>query len=340
MSILSQNLKYLPHDLNTRFFSCKTYSSKNYSIKDICRKYHVSKSSLMRWMKQFDGTKESLVDKPKTPKTVHPNAHTAKEIADINNLLHRNPNIGLSELYGKLKHNYAYTRHPSSLFRFLRKQGIYAQVEHKKEVYIPKPYITPEVPGEKMQLDVKYVPRNCYKGKLEPQFFQYTIIDEATRERFIYAYNEQSSHSTRDFVIRSIIYFGYIPKCIQTDNGFEFTTFHSKKDISTHLLDQLCELLGITHKLIKPRTPRHNGKVERSHRNDQKRFYDNLSFFSLDDLNIQMKAYLKRSNNIPSNSLNWKSQIEQRNELTKITHFNKSLLKPFINNKLISYYNI
>lgn len=326
MNIIPQNLRYLPHDLNTKFHACKTYSNTNYSIKDICRLYHCSKASLMRWMKRFDGTRESLISKSKRPKTPHPNSHTSEEIASINKLLKRNPNIGLSELYGKLKRDYAYTRHPASLFRFLRKQGVYIEPEILKSKYSPKPYHTPSKPGEKLQMDVKYVPKACYSGVDGSKFYQYTIIDEATRERFIYAYPEQSSYSTVDFVIRSIIYFGYIPKCIQTDNGIEFTRHRESKESGKHLLDRLCEKLDIEHKLIKPRTPRHNGKVERSHRNDQKRFYNSLSFYSLDDLNHQMKAYLKRSNNIPSSSLNWLSPIEMRNSLINIKHFNKSLI--------------
>ena len=79
------------------------------------------------------------------------------------------------------------------------------------------------------------------------------------------------------------------------------------------MFDKLCIELGIEHKLIKPYTPRHNGKVERSHRNDQQRFYSSLSFYSLDDLQVQMKAYLKRSNNIPSSSLNLLSPLKKEN---------------------------
>jgi transposase InsO family protein len=85
------------------------------------------------------------------------------------------------------------------------------------------------------------------------------MIDEASRERFIYPYLEQSSYSTVDFVKRAIAYFGYKPKIIQSDNGFEFT--HNKETKMIHPFDILCENLGITHKLIRPRTPRHNGKV-------------------------------------------------------------------------------
>ncbi len=112
-----------------------------------------------------DGTKESLIDKSKRPVTPHPNSYTIEEIKNINNLLKRNPNISLSELYGKLKKNYAYTRHPTSLFRFLGKNGVYVQSEVKHNKYTPKPYNTPITIGEKMQMDVKHVPSKCFLVK-------------------------------------------------------------------------------------------------------------------------------------------------------------------------------
>ena len=61
------------------------------------------------------------------------------------------------------------------------------------------------------------------------------MIEEASRERFIYAYKEASSYSTVDFVQRAIIYFGYAPDMIQTDNGGEFT--HTQKTNRVHPLD-------------------------------------------------------------------------------------------------------
>lgn len=320
MNSIPQNLRYVPHELNTRFYACKLYANRkinHYTTRDILRKYHISRASLMRWMKRFDGTKESLIDLPKTPKSPHPNSHTAKEIKHINDLLRRNPNIGLSELYGKLRKQYAYTRHPASLFRFLRKQGVYIQPEHEKKKYTPKPYETPKNIGEKMQLDVKYVPIECYVGRDDKKFYQYTIIDEASRERFIYAYEEHSSYSTVDFVLRAIIYFGYIPNIIQTDNGLEFTNGRKKKDNSIHLFDELCLELSIDHKLIRPRTPRHNGKVERSHRKDQERFYYNKVFWSLEDLRNRGKDWRKEYNNFPMRPLGWLSPKEKYLEYIK-----------------------
>lgn len=92
-----------------------------------------------------------------------------------------------------------------------------------------------------------------------------------------------------------------------------------------HPFDVKCIELNIEHKLIRPRTPRHNGKVERSHRNDNERFYRYLKFYSYDDLLIQMKRYLYRSNRILSSVINWRSPIEQRKFLENNGRFNYTL---------------
>lgn len=64
MSSITYNKLKIPHDLNTRYYSCKTYlenkhkkGASKWHIKEICRKYPISKASLMRWVKRYDGTK-------------------------------------------------------------------------------------------------------------------------------------------------------------------------------------------------------------------------------------------------------------------------------------------
>ncbi|WP_119876267.1 DDE-type integrase/transposase/recombinase [Streptococcus respiraculi] len=309
MTSIPQNLRYLPHTLDTRYHAVKTYRG-GASVAFICRRYKVSKASLMRWNKRFDGTKDSLKDKSHRPHKTHPKAHTEQEIRWIKNCIRRNPNATLIEIFYKLRANKGYDRHPCSLFRVLRKMGFFKAAETKKEAYVPKPYDTPTKLGIKWQMDVKYVPKHCYTGTMPEKFYQYTVIDEASRERFIYPFKEQSSYSTVQFVKMAIKHFRYKPQIIQTDNGFEFTHFKETKQI--HPLDVLCKELGMVHKLIRPRTPRHNGKVERSHRNDNRRFYQHLRFYSYDDLIRQMKRYLYTSNRLPMQSLGWKSPIETR----------------------------
>ncbi|WP_128833656.1 DDE-type integrase/transposase/recombinase [Streptococcus troglodytae] len=313
MTSIPQPFRYLPHTLDTRYHAVKTYRG-GASVAFICRRYKVSKASLMRWNKRFDGTKASLQDKSHRPLTPHPKAHTEQEIAWIKNCIRRNPHATLIEIFYKLKLNKGYDRHPCSLFRILRKLDFFKPAKAKTKPYIPKPYDTPTKLGIKWQMAVKYVPKDCYTGAMPDKFYQYTIIDEASRERFIFPFKEQSSHSTIQFVKMAIRHFGYKPKIIQTDNGFEFTHFKENKHV--HPLDILCRELSIEHKLIRPRTPRHNGKVERSHRNDNRRFYQHLQFYSYDDLIKQMKRYLYTSNRLPMQTLGWKSPIDMRKVLS------------------------
>lgn len=312
MNSITYSQRYLPHELNTKFFAVKLYRT-GASISFVCRRYHISKSSLLRWNKKFDGTKESLLDKSHRPHSKHPNAHTEQELKWIQDYHRRNPKISVCELYGKLRAAKGYSHHPGSLYRVYRRLGFSSSAPSTKNRRNPQPYHTPSNIGVKWQMDVKFVPTACYSSNVPQKFYQYTVIDEASRERFIYPYMEQSSYSTTDFLKRAISYFGYQPEILQTDNGAEFT--HIKKTDRIHPLDILCNKLHIYHKLIRPRTPRHNGKVERSHRNDQERFYNHISFYNYEDLKLQMKRYLNRSNRIPMQVLGWKSPLEKRLEL-------------------------
>lgn len=310
----TKSRKY-PHLITTREHAVMTYrNDRRYRVEDICRKYHISKASLMRWNKRYDGTKESLMDKSHRPRNEHPNAHTQEELSWIKNYHRRNPNISICELYGKLREEKAYSRHPGSLYRVFVRLGFRKKaLSTKKLSKHNKKYDTPTTLGEKWQMDVKYVPTACYSKKDGERFFQYTIVEEASRKRFIYAYKEQSSYSSIDFIKRAIIFFGYAPNIIQTDNGGEFTYMSPTNRI--HPVDKFLKALNIEHKLIRPRTPWHNGKVERSHRNDQERFYNYLKFYSFEDLQLQMRRYLYRSNNIPMAVLGWKSPNKKQKEL-------------------------
>ena len=54
-------------------------------------------------------------------------------------------------------------------------------------------------PGQRIQVDVKVVPRRCIADP-ELRLYQYTAIDEFTRLRFLAAYPEQSTYSSADFL--------------------------------------------------------------------------------------------------------------------------------------------
>ena len=229
----------------------------------------------------------------------------------IRDMRRRNPNLGMVELWHRLRQR-GYTRRPESLFRVMRKLGMFPSPK-KQAPYKPKPYEQMTYPGQRVQVDVKVVPRKCIADP-ELKLYQYTAIDEFTRLRFLAAYPEQSTYSSADFLKRLFKWYarrGIRVECVQTDNGLEFTNrfSNSRRDLPT-LFETTAAELGVRHKLIRPYTPRHNGKVERSHREDQKRFYSSHCFYSLDDFAKQLAVHNRRSNNFPMRPLNWLSPSE------------------------------
>ena len=168
-------------------------------------------------------------------------------------------------------------------------------------------------PGQRVQVDVKVVPRKCIADS-QLRLYQYIAIDEFTRLRFLAANPEQTTFSSADFLKKLLKWYarrGIRVECIQTDNGFEFTNrfSNSKRNLPT-LFETIAAALGVQHKLIRPYTPRHNGKVERSHREDQKRFYSSHCFYSLQDFASQLAVHNRRSNNFPMRPLGWLSPLE------------------------------
>ena len=284
--------------------------AQKYGVSRASRKYNKSRSYIYFWRSRWDGSAESLACQSRRPHS-HPNQHTEAELKLIRDMRRRNPRLGMVELWHRLRKR-GYNRCPESLFRVMRKMGMFPAAE-KKKAYVPKPYEQMQYPGQRVQVDVKVVPRKCIVDP-ELKLYQYTAIDEFTRLRFLAAYPEQSTYSSADFLQRLNKWYarrGIHVECVQTDNGFEFTNRFSpsKKRLPT-LFEATAAQLAIRHKLIRPYTPRHNGKVERSHRDDQKRFYSCHSFFSLEDFDKQLKIHNRRSNNIPMRPLKWLSPSE------------------------------
>ena len=284
--------------------------AQKHGVTQASRRYNKGPSYIYFWRKRWDGTLESLRPQSRRPHH-HPSQHSEKELKLIKDMRQRNPRLGVVELWHRLRKR-GYTRHVCSLYRVLHRLDMLSAVKEKKK-YIPKPYQQMTHPGERVQIDVKVVPRRCIADP-SLRLFQYTAIDEFTRLRFLGPYEEQSTFSSADFLKRAVAWYarhGIRVECVQTDNGAEFTNRFSAKDRSRlTLFESTAVSLNIRHKLIRPYTPRHNGKVERSHREDQKRFYDTHRFFSLADFAGQLAAHQSRSNNLPMRPLAWLSPRE------------------------------
>ena len=285
--------------------------AQSHGVSRASRKYNKARSYIYFWLNRFDGSLESLANQSRRPKH-HPNQHRPEELELIHRMRRRNKEMGLNEFWFKLRDR-SYKRSLSSLYRVMSREGLLGEKKKAKKKYQPKPYEAMQYPGQRVQIDVKEVPSYCIKDKTWKKYYQYTAIDEFSRFRFLEAYQQANTWSSADFVKRLTTFFkrqAIHIETIQTDNGFEFTSHFQRKD-ETHLslFEQTLAQLGIIHKRIKPYTPRHNGEVERSHREDQKRFYSHAQFYSFEDFRTQLKRHNYRSNRIPMKPLGFTSPV-------------------------------
>ena len=286
--------------------------AEKYGVTKAAVRYHTNRQYIYRWRKRYDGTLSSLEDRSHRPHS-HPNQHRPEEIKLIDDMRRRNPNAGLVVFWVKLRQR-GYSRSISGLYRFLRKRGQMA-VKLPNPKYVPKKYQQAEYPGQKVQIDVKYVPSSCLVGAAVEEakengdyYYQYTFIDEYSRFRYLEAFKEHNSYSSSEFIKHCVERFPYAIECVQTDNGQEFTNrLNSQCSDKKTLFELTLERLCINHKLIKPYTPRHNGKVERSHRKDNEYFYADHKFFSFEDFQKQLAVWNRKYSNFPMRPLNWRS---------------------------------
>lgn len=302
MNSITQDMKYRQ--------SIVTFAER-YGVSKASRKFNKSRSYIYFWRSRYDGTIQSLACKSRRPHS-HPTQHTPEEISLLRNMCRRNPKLGGVELWCRLRKR-GYSRSLGGLYRVIYRLNL--QAKPSKPVYRPKPYHQMTFPGERVQMDVKIVPRICKVGEAtQDRLVQYTAIDEYSRLRFLKAYREQSTYSSKDFLLSAVQFYrrhGIKIHCVQTDNGLEFTNRLCPNQTNRlTAFEVTARNLGIAMKHIKPYTPRHNGKVERSHREDQKRFYDRHSFYSFKDFARQLAAWQRRSNHLPMRPLGYLSPLE------------------------------
>ena len=237
-----------------------------------------------------------------------PNEHTPEEKSMI---LKRYPYYkdDMIMLWDSLRKD-GYTRTYISLVRVIKK---WVKPELKqKQARKPKPYQRAEYPGQKVQVDVKFVPTYCVtNGK---KYYQYTAVDECTRWAFREMYDEHSTYSSADFLKKLILNSPFPIREVQTDNGTEFTRALISNDGKPSLFEELLERCGIKYHRIRVATPRHNGKVERQHRIDEKRFYKKMKMYNLEDGRQQLAKYNKKSNDIPKTCLDFLTPNEMMNK--------------------------
>ena len=241
-----------------------------------CRYYGISRQCFYTWRRRYDAHGlDGLRDRSHRPQS-SPNA-THTEVVGKIIYLRQHYHFGPAKIAMYLKRYHEVQISPSGVWRILKRLGLNrlpASQRHKRHDRRWKRYEKP-LPGHRVQIDVKFI--GPLAGAPKPtKYYQFTAIDDCTRLRVLRIYpklNQQTAIQFLDYVLARL---PFRVEVIQTDNGPEFgASFH------WHVLDK-----GAGHVYIKPRTPRLNGKVERSHRIDAEEFYRMLEGVVIDDAQV------------------------------------------------------
>ena len=177
---------------------------------------------------------------------------------------------------------YGYKRSISGLWKILKKLDL-EPIKVPNPKYVAKPYEQMSYPGQRVQVDVKVVPKTCTVGDAKNEnkkFYQYTAIDEYSRYRHIEAFEEHNTYTSTMFLEHMLKFFPFKVECVQTDNGCEFTKkFVSNKKNKLSMFEKKLKELRIKYRRIRP--------------------------FTTDDFKNQFKVHLRKYNNFPMRPLGW-----------------------------------
>lgn len=244
------------------------------NIAKTCRYYGISRACFYRWYERYQKEGEvGLRDKSRRP--FHSPRATQPEIIAKIVYLRETYHFGPWKIQMYLKRYHDIIISKSGVWRILKRLMInklpYNQ-RYKKHENRWKRYEKP-IPGHRIQIDVKFLERIKDTRK---RYYQFTAIDDCTRLRVLKIFDRINQRSAIQFVDYVLSRLPFKTIVIQTDNGSEF-----QEQFHWHILDK-----GINHVYIKPRRPRLNGKVERSHRIDEEEFYRMMKGAVIDDAKL------------------------------------------------------
>lgn len=282
---------------------------KEVQLKDAAKVCTYGKRTLERWVAAYKKHGEAGLELHSTRPKTHPK-ETPIYLKERVIALRKKKKVCALKLKWKLAKQGVHL-HERTIGKIIKAEGLVKKYRVKKIKY---KYIKALLqPGDLIEIDVKYVP-GPVAGR---RYFQYTAIDCASRWRYLAVYDNQTNEHSILFLKEVILNFEYHIKAIKTDNGAIFTNYYTsmikRSDMTVktiHALDLFCAAQGIIHYLIDPGKPAQNGKVERSHREDQEKFYEANTFTVFADLRKKIKKWNTEYNDLEHCGLEGKTPNE------------------------------
>lgn len=265
------------------------------NVKRVCLKLGIHRSRFYYWKKRLNlrvsgegkgyARTQRLKAYSRRPNT-NPRSYS-QEIIDLIVKIRKRTKGGADTIWFLLRDRYAIYISVTGIYKVLKREGLIREKKGLKKAFLH--YEAPKyLPGEKVQIDVKYVKMvDEIAKRLQKKYrwvYQYTAIDVATGIKCKLIYENIGPDSSMDFLSKVRMFYPFPIKIIQTDNGFEFTYRLTPGIGVEHKFTTQCRLYGYEHYLIPPAYPRANSHVERTHRIDKEEVYNGKEFHSLTEL--------------------------------------------------------
>ena len=279
-------------------------AASNETAKVLAQRHGTTEQTVYKWKKR-----DSVLDRSHTAHRLQTQLTPAQESVVVH--LRRTLLLPLDDLLAVTREFICESVSRSGLDRCLRRHGVgNLHALKPKEPAQPHKAFKSYEPGF-LHMDVKYLPQ--MQDETQRRYL-FVAIDRATRWVFVAIKPNKTAASARAFLKALHKACPIKITRLLTDNGKEFTdrlfASRERQPSGNHEFDQLCQALGIEHRLIRPRTPRTNGMVERFNG----RIADVLKthrFRSSEDLEQTLLRYVALYNHqLPQSALKSKTPMQ------------------------------
>ena len=297
-------------EVKERLYRVKRVCNSPKSLAYVCRSEGVSREWFYKWAKRLLKMKSirALESKSRRPKKSprRTRSRIEKKVCKIRRV---QPFLGAERIQDDLQRLYKEKCSVSTINNILRRNDFIGKQKAKRLTKKHLGKIRRPLPGY-LQMDFKYVPYLVQ----DKQYYQLSCIDHLTSWRFIRIYPEKNTKNTILFLKELIQVVPFPIISIQTDNDAAFTDKYTSTmgvPSENHMVDKWCMENEIIHKLIPIGEKELNGKVENSHKQDDREFFSQVRALTPRSLDIASRGYNDRWNeNRRTKKLHFKTPSE------------------------------
>ncbi|NDG33055.1 hypothetical protein EB118_23680 [bacterium] len=310
-SLSEQSKACRDREIKQRLYVIKAIAKSERTITAACEFRGLGKDKFYEWANRLLASENisALKAKSRKPKT-SPNQTKPEIEKKIIRRRNKSPFEGPERISIGLEDEFGVVIPPSTVYAVLVRNKLISE-EYKKQrtKKHTKRYRSP-IPGY-LQMDFKYVP---YLINNE-QYYQLSVVDHCTTWRMIRVYPQKNEEAVKKFLEELNLICPFPIFQIQTDNDAAFTDKYSVglgiRPTGAHPMDEWCSLYGCRHKLIPIGQKELNGKVENTHKFDDREFYSVKYCRTLLLLEGEIEKYnLRWNEKRKTKSLGWRTPYE------------------------------